>query len=276
MKKLFFVFCIGLAFFANAQTNTPNSTGDSVRYYQDKLNTLIRNTNEALRNSADFIAIQQQIEELRSRSSDYSGTVLFTELMHADYGAFNESIAQNGFSPLNSSMIRFGFGASSKRNRWITDYYFFVAGLSTKTKKGEESIKTSLGSFLHFDFGYDLLHSKGIAIYPYAGISLRVSDLSYSKPEELNPGYTNITNLITNNQSASGSSLRLGYQAGLGIDMLLSSNKHTSGGTILFVKAGTNRPVGKDKYKIAGIKYEPGITQGDWLIAAGFKFIRKQ
>jgi hypothetical protein len=57
------------------------------------------------------------------------------------------------------------------------------------------------------------------------------------------------------------------------LDVSISGKKSKGAKTIFFTKFGTNRPIGRDRYKIHGIKYNPGIKQADWLISFGFKFV---
>ena len=185
---------------------------------------------------------------------------------------FNASIQQDGFEPMSATAWQAGFGISTKSQNVLLDMYFFVSGFSNTSYNGEEKISMTLSNVLQFDVGYDLIPSRPVSLYPYVGTSLRISTLDFDSPAQINSSYTNITNLIINDQSVETASFRLGYHVGLGFDLLLSTNEKRGTGKYLFIKAGLNRPVWRDKYKTHDIKYDPDIRQGNWVISFGIKF----
>ena len=95
--------------------------------------------------------------------------------------------------------------------------------------------------------------------------------LSYSKPTQSNPNFTDISNLIINDQSVSVHSGRIGYHAGMGFDLLLGEGRYKTAKNILFVKAGVNRPIGGEKFDSDDIDYNPQIKSGEWVINFGIK-----
>lgn len=250
---------------------------DSLKYYQKQLSELYRITMDSLESTDEYSALKEKIDEIRHRpknySKNYAGLVLFGDLMHSDYAAFNNSIAQDGFAPLNEYTTRIGVGITTKNDNLMFDLYFFTGSLRNKSEKGDEKIEAGLSNSFQFDLGYDFINSKIVSMYPFAGLSIRTSSLEYSKPVQINPGYTNISNILVNDQSIDGSSLRVGYQAGIGLDVAIPGKKSKGAKTIFFTKFGTNRPIGRDRYKIHDIKYNPGIKQADWLVSFGFKFV---
>jgi len=142
---------------------------------------------------------------------------------------------------------------------------------------GKESVTTSLSNMLQFDLGYAVLNKERVSIYPYAGIALRFSSITYKKRSDPNPNYTSLANMHTDENHVRLESTRLGYQYGVGIDYAFGYNRSKTYKTILFLKAGVNRPFKADKYKSDGIPdYQPHIKQGDWLLTVGFKFATKR
>ena len=174
---------------------------------------------------------------------------------------------------MKPTAFRFGLGVSNKTDRTLFDIYFFTLGFEHLSVKGDESIGSSLSNFLQFNIGYDVLATKALRFYIFSGLSGRVSSINYSKKSLTNSSFTNITNIVVNKVDVRTSSLRLGYQIGIGFDILLAERRNKSGATYLFTKFGSNRPVWADKYKIEGFEYNPGIKQGDWLLTIGFKFV---
>ncbi len=249
---------------------------DSVRYYQQKISQLHRKLFDSLRNSEEYKVAQERILYYKRKSDSYGSFVLFMDVAQADYDKFNSNITASGFTPLEGSALRFGFGFSGKSNRVIVDIFSLVAGVAKKSTKGSESIVTNFSSALLIDIGYDVIKNQPINIYPYAGLSVRSSELDYSKPAQINPSFTDITNIIQNRQSVSGYSGKLGYQAGVGFDFVIRNNPQKLGGNMLFFKAGINRPVGKENYKIEGVRYVPGIEYGKWIATIGIKFFGRQ
>lgn len=269
MKKLLIVVIVLLPAFAIAQSNSTKST-DSITYYQKQINLMWRAQRDSLVNSAKYKIASENIIRIRSNSENYSSFVIFSDIIHSNLNSFNASIKQSGFTEMQPISYRLGFGASTKNGNTMFDFYFVTAGFNTKATKGDETIKLSVSNFLQFDLGYAIVHSKAFNLYPYAGLSLRMSTLDYTKPTQANNSYTNISNIIVNNQSTVSSSTKFGYQLGLGLDVLIEKSDNT-GGVYLFTKFGLNQPIGKDKYSIAGISYQPDIKQADWLISVGFK-----
>jgi hypothetical protein len=264
---------------ANAQHYRYDSTRhrqrpikDSSGYYQNQLWEMRRAALDSLSKTPAYKEIEEKIKNYHYPTNDYSSFVLFMDATHTDYSNFNKSIAQDGFPPMDPVNPRFGFGISMKSDWAIIDVYYLTMGTNATSKKGEEKIRSSLTNFLQVDLGYDFIDSRWISMYPYAGLSFRVASLSYYKPDEINPNFTNITNVLVNHQSISSSSLRIGYQAGLGIDVVVERDKKNSSATVLFIKAGTLGGIGKERHKFSGLRYEPGIKRGDWNISVGVKF----
>jgi hypothetical protein len=267
MKKLFLLFLVTLPLLMSAQTH------DSLLYYTREAGRMMHEAQDSVRKSERYVELQNNIKRLTGKSQDYTGSSFFIGVLHTDYGEFNSSIMQDGFQTMDELAWQFGFGVSTKHSNIMLDMYFASFGTKTKSIKGEEKISMSLSNALQFDFGYDLIKSKSISLYPYAGLSFRASKLEYDAPAQFNPGFTNISNLLINDRSVDASSIRIGYQLGLGFDLLVNPREKKRGGVYLFTKAGMNRPIWKDKYKIDTYKYDPDIRQGDWQIAFGVKLV---
>lgn len=273
MKKTILFIVLITPLFVKSQANKPLSPGDSISYYQKELSKFMRAGIDSLRMSAEYRELTEKIKTHRGKSDHYSGVVVFGDLLHSDYTQFNKSIVANGFSPLNEMSFRLGIGASNKWNRTMLDFYLVTGGFNNRSKKGEEKISTSLSNLFQFDFGYDVLNGGKVALYPFAGLSVRMSNLKFAKPVDINSSYTDITNIITNNQSAEGESIRIGYQAGLGADFALTNGGIEKPSFLLFMKLGVNNSIGAEKYKINGVAYKPEIKQGDWLVSIGIKLV---
>ncbi len=270
MKKTVFFSFLFISSITSAQDVSPQFR-DSLTHYQYQLHKMIRDNQDSLRRSEGYRTLQQNIERLRGKSKNYAGQVFVTGIQHTSYGAFNNSISQDGFEPMKAISAQGGFGVSTKQENIMLDMYFGVIGSQITSEKGDEEITLTLGNVLQFDLGYDVVPAIGISLYPYAGVSLRISTLEYSVDPVLNPNYTNLTNMVINDRSVSSSSTRLGFQAGLGFDVMIFKGGGRRAGLYLFTKTGINRPVWRDKYKINGVKYDPGIKQGDWGISFGLK-----
>jgi hypothetical protein len=276
MKKFFYLLLLmpvfTMAQFKPAVPRKEKIVTDSTNYYEKQLRALQKQAMDSLFNSEDYQDLLNKYKSHVRKSHNYTAFTLYTDFVHTDYGTFNELITQKGFAPLNEMSPRFGLGISTKQKWLMLDFYFATFGLNAKVKKGEETIKASLSNALHIDLGVDVLKSKAVSLYPYGGLSMRMSNLSYQKPEIINPNYTDITDIVVENRTVNSSSTRVGYQAGIGFDVAIGNNKERNTATFFFVKAGVNRPIGKDKYKIYEADYRPNIKQGVWCITVGVKF----
>jgi hypothetical protein len=266
---------------ANAQFHPPKPpraekpVRDSLRYYSKQLGAMqreaLQQARDSLKQTDAFKEVLGKYEQRLKRSRNYFSFIMFLEGVHTSYGDFNKSIEQSGFKPMFEMAPRLGFGFGFKKNWAIVDIIAVVGGFNTKTTKDEETIRASFSNLCQVNLGYDFLDTKWFSLYPYGGLSIKSSMLAYSKPEQLNGNPTNISNIIANNQSVSATATNLGYQAGLGFDLVVNNDNNTSA-SIFFVKLGTSGIFGKERFKIAGTKYTPGFKQGDWIITLGIKF----
>ncbi|MBS1565536.1 MAG: hypothetical protein JST39_14195 [Bacteroidetes bacterium] len=264
----------GFHFSAAAQSDEKKNA-DSADYYRKELGKAWEKAIDSIKKDERIVTLKKQYDYYRSRQNNYSTITIFFDLLHSDYDQFNASIANSGFPALKPVSPRFGFGSSHKRNRNIWDFYLATAGFNNTSKKGEQKIKTSLSSVFQLDYGWDCLKSRVINLYPYIGISGRVSTLEYDGVQQSNPNASNISDLVTGQPNINVTSIGAGYQAGVGIDIRIGQNKTQTKSSFVFVKGGIANRFGKETYRINGVKYRPGIKQGDWVITVGFKFATK-
>ncbi len=243
---------------------------DSSKYYQKEISKIYKQTIDSLEKTEIFMNYLQY----QQRNNNYDAQTFFLNVLHSNYTTFNNSIALNGFNKMKPISYGFGFGYSGKRNHFISDFALSLL-FQNNSKKGNETISSALFNML-FDLGYAVVNSNKLSVYPYAGLSARLSSLSYVNKGNVNASYTNITDVLVQNENVNGASFRLGYQAGLGIDVALSHTKDGNRGLLLFVKAGVNQPFSKDKFKIQGITYNPEINKGDWMVSVGVKFMSRK
>jgi hypothetical protein len=276
MRKLYLLILSAIPCSLLAQSEKQKKPVDSITYYQNEMTRMYREIIDSFHNSEAYQSAYANYRDQLKKSKGYTSFIIFMDVFHADYKQFNAMLAQDGFPPLNETGFRIGFGGSRRINQFIVDLYLMAIGLNNKTSRGIETVKTNFSNLLHFDLGYDFLNKSWLGIYPYGGLSLRFSSVRYEKKAIANPDYTSIVNMLSDQNIVSLESTRIGYQLGVGFDVPLFQSKDKLRKTILFIKAGTNRPFGKDKYKHNDIPdYQPDIKQGDWMITVGFKFANK-
>lgn len=263
MKPLFLCLLILGPLFANAQKNKNN---DSLAYYYRQLRAMEGRSLDSLRNTEAYKEINNHITRLQNDSISYVAFYIGFEAMHSDYAAFNASIADSGYKPLDPVSLRFVFGLTRKSGHHMFDIFYAAFGIPNKSAKGNDHISANLSNIMSVSYGYDLLNTPKASIYPYGGLSLRISTLRYKKDAAINPGYTNISNIIASNQAVKAISRTIGWQLGLTADVRLSGN------LMLSANIATNRAFGSQRYNIEGTRYKPGITQGDWQAGIGIKF----
>ncbi len=277
-KQYFFIALLLLSLHSNAQRRGKNY--DSSVYYSREMTQMRKTVLDSLQRTEAWQTLQNRYRSYLGRSDNYSSMLLSVDISDADFSDFNSKITANGFPAMDGPAFRIVWGFSSKHNRTVFDLVFVAAGPAVKSKKGDEKIRASFTNMLMMDWGYDLVPSKRLNIYPYAGLSLRGASLTYEKPATVNPSFTDITNMIQNDQSVIADYLKPAYQAGIGFDILLQGRiareRSYYGGTMLNIKAGTNRIFGKDKYKTKGPDYIPGIRYGAWNVTIGFKFFGRE
>jgi hypothetical protein len=271
IRKMLLLFALFFSLHAFSQSD--EELKDSAGYYQRELFKLRQRVYDSLRVTEEYQRLEEGIKRHRSNSSTgFAGFVLGGGLIRSDYSAFNEQIAKSGFPAMDPMAGKFIAGVTFKEDRVIVDYYFLSISDGSDVKKGDDEISASVNHLLYMDMGYALINTRRFAFYPYYGLSLRIAQLSYKTPVEFNPASTDISNIIQNNRRVETSSFRAGYQAGLGMDIVLFENKKRSTNTAIFIKGGVARPIGKDRYKEHGVVVNKDIRHGILDLTFGIKF----
>lgn len=245
---------------------------DSIHHYERAYEKAHKAAYDSLLESEPLASLRGNIVRLKTTTNSYRAFVLFGELLRTDVSGFNRVIMQEGFSEMPQYSFRIGIGTSNKWRQFLLDSYWGVSGFNHRATKGDEKILTSLSNVFQFDAGYEVLSTRSISIYPFAGLSARLANLTYQKEGQANPNYTSITNFVLNSQNINSTSIRLGYQIGLGFDVTVAQMDDKATSLIIFTKGGVNRPIGTDKYKINGAHYQPNIRHGVWGVSLGVKF----
>ena len=269
MKQIILLLLLIASGFANAQDNA--STTDSIEYYQRQIGEKIRAHHEVLRKDEELKTLYERVGRLRSAQDSYRGFILYSHLASVNFSKMNADLSSEGFTPLSGPLWAIGYGFTFKKNRRIFDFNMGAIGINRKTAINDESIKSSFSTALELAWGYDFIKSKALNIYPYAGVGLRSTYIRYEAIAEINPSGTNITNIVLSDPSLTGQTTEVGYLAGLGIEVVITSAKRP-GGTLIFVKAGTNRPFSTKSFDLKGYKYDPELKAGALIVSTGFKF----
>lgn len=244
---------------------------DSIRFYERQIQQWSRAFLDSMRQHPEYIRLMKELQSLRIQSDDYKAFSLYTAIHSANFSKFNSQVAAANFSPLKGSPLAIGVGYSSKRKRLIFDLNISAFGINKASRRGPESIKTAFSTMFQLEFGYNLLKNGRINAYPYAGLGLRSSNLIYRAPVTTNALFSNPADIVQNNQSFEAYNTRLGYQGGIGLEYIVTSRRK-KGGTILFIKSGTNMPFKKKAFEIEGINYDPDFKYGYLNGSIGFKF----
>lgn len=276
MKYFYLLLLLSISFISEAQPDSKKKPADSLQYYSSEMATVHRAIRDSLLKSERYLAALAGYKRHVVHSRDYGAFTVFMDVFGSDYRQLNSMLAQDGFPAINDVGGRVGFGVSFKEGHGMIDLFYVVAGLNNKSVKDNKEITTSFTNLLQFDLGYDLLNSNKFSIYPYGGLSLRISNISYEEKGVQNPNYTSIADMVIGGKTTSLSSTRLGYQLGVGFDFTLWQNKERTSRNMLFIKAGMNRPAWRDKFQKGELPaYNAGIKQGQWIISIGFKFASK-
>src|SRR5687768_2546048 len=109
LKTILFPFLL-TSFFATAQNNRQNREVDSVDYYRGAIIKMRIAVFASLRKSDGFIAIQKNLVKALQKSKSHHGLVIYSEIVHSDYGGLNDTLTKNGFPELNPISSRYGIG----------------------------------------------------------------------------------------------------------------------------------------------------------------------
>jgi len=254
-------------------TYTVHAQVDSTKYYRKIISNIYRTNYDSLRKNPALLEATNNYARLIKNSVAYSSFTIFGAVSEASYGKLNSDIAKRGYPSIKGPLAGIGIGTTHEyRDRWMLEFYALL-GLDNRSKKADSSLKVSYSS-LQINFGYDFVKSRKINIYPYTGLGLRVTDLNYKAPAQINNGYTSIVDIITTDQSTYTTNWNFSYQAGVNLDYVIHEG-NSGNGTMLFLRAGTDGIFGNTTFKIHGLKYDPQIKQGAWQFALGFKFFSR-
>jgi len=275
MRSIPFTLII-LSLFISFAASAQSRDRDSVEYYQHRIGRIYRAALESLSKSDSVDYYRKHLQRALRRSRGYSAFSVSTAIGDADFRTLNKAIAKDGFGPVSGPVWGIGIGFSVKAdNGGRFEFNFFTLGIDRKSTKGDEKIKANYGSFFQAQLGCDIVNTRVFSLYPYVGLSARLSSLEYSKPQVVNPNWNSIASIVQNNQSVLTSGTHLSYQAGLGMDLLLTKSDRL-GGIIFFGKFGTDGIFGHENYTIDDVKYSSGIRYGAWETSFGFKFFGRR
>jgi hypothetical protein len=274
MKKIILSACLLFSItHVNAQFRKENT--DSLEYYRKKANDIRIENMKALRENADYKKTLMDIHRLEAKTDNYAAFALYTSIASADFSKFNSDNARAGFSGFAGQMFGIGFGYSNKNKRRMFQFNVGSIGIRKRITKGNENIRTSFQTMVQFEWGYDLIKSNRINIYPFAGFGFRDSYIAYNGEGSTNTNATNITEVVINSRGITGSQSAFSLQAGLGLETVLTK-ANRGGGVILFVTGGTNQPIGAKPIRLSSVRYDPQLKYGNLDFRVGFKFFGRK
>lgn len=275
MKKLqlLIVLIFPVIVFAQHQQNT-----DSTEYYEKQVKNLIIQTIKDLKQSANYQQAQSSLVNYNKKHNNYLAFSIYGSYHKNDIADFNNSIKANGFSEMKDNAAGIGIAMSMKRKANIIDFNFFNTTIPNKVVNPITNQEISLTTFeiVQLQYGYAIVNTKSITVYPFAGIGFRNSQITLKNTQLINPSGTNISNYVITPTRVFSTSMKASYQLGLGIDIKLGDNKQGDKTTFLFAKAGINNTIGDENFKIDDFKYNPNVKLSMLQVALGLKFaIRK-
>ncbi|TCJ14342.1 hypothetical protein EPD60_10110 [Flaviaesturariibacter flavus] len=256
---------------ASAQKRPYDPMNDRSVQSNPVLRNYWRQKTDSLYNTDEYRALRDSARNASVRQRRYSGGSIFSGVIHSDVSTINTALTTSGFPALNEYSALIGFGWNARSGQVLTDFTL-LANFGSRSKKESEKYTIGGGDLLRLDIGYDLLRSDKVALYPYAGLGWRISWIRYNFEDLTKPNLL-IESARTPLELTARSS-RVGYQAGLGLDLRIGQSKDGWRSTFLFFKGGINGAIGGEKYKVEGRGYHPPVQPYDWEVQAGFKFMR--
>jgi hypothetical protein len=165
-----------------------------------------------------------------------------------------------------------------KRKANIIDFNFLNTTIPNKAINSITNQEISLTTFelVQLQYGYAIVNTKSITVYPFAGIGFRNSQITLKNKQLINASGTNISNYVITPTRVFSTSMKASYQLGLGIDIKLGDNKQGDKTTFLFAKVGINNTIGDENFKMDDFKYNPNVKLSMLQASLGLKFaIRK-
>ncbi|RYZ23672.1 MAG: hypothetical protein EOO16_04120 [Chitinophagaceae bacterium] len=264
-----------LSFFVTttrAQSRPYDPLSDRGVQSNSRLHAFWKQKIDSIYNSGEYTSLRASAHAEATRRRRYQGGSLFSGVVHSDVANANRQLALSGFPALNEYAPLLGFGWNSRSGQVLVDFTL-QANFGSSSKKDDEKYSVGGGNLFRLDVGVDLLRSERVAVYPYAGLGWRLTSIRYERDVLTKPNGLLVLDAFTPVEVTASSS-RVGYQAGLGLDLRIAQRQDGWRSTFLFFKGGLTGAIGGDKYKVDGKTVGVPIRQYDWEVLAGFKFMR--
>lgn len=219
-------------------------------------------------------------------TQDYNSWYILVGPAFADIQDLNSSLRSKNLPVLKNMHWNYSylFAFSYKRKRKINDFYIgFIHGRSEK----HENLKIGYSCFnlINYKFGYSIIDSKYIDIYPYAGVDIQFSDFTIDNRYENNPSSdissfdTLLTFVANNNEGAriNFSKPDLLFNYGIELDIHTGYSKR-KGGVVFGFRGGRTVPIINTNWRFNHANYTelPPINLRDYYINLVIKFYWKK
>ncbi len=273
MKKIFFAILYWLFIIQAFAQPKPIIFQDSLSYYRHQFQLMSQRNKQTFMQSDSVKAIMSAMKANYKDSKTESVFSFFSEYVNIKANDFNKELIQQGFTPFKSNMMRYGFSFGTYVDNLIFEFTYVTFSKKVMSKKNDEKISSNFISAIEGAFGFSLIKTKSIHIYPLFSLNLANVYINYEKPKLINPNFTSPANFTINNTNADFNYLKIGYSAGLNLDKKITGKELTR--LYLFSKVGTYGILGKNQFKNGEYTYKTDLHYGNWFIRFGLRIVSK-
>lgn len=246
-----------------------------IRAYNDSMMLVIKAKNIAQRSDS----LEQLYDLLNGDiSTSYNAYSLFFGQYHSNLGSLNKGLNVSNFPQLENTSYHFTnfFDFTWKRKRCLNELYM-IYGIVKDVTMGNVSVSYNYWSPLNYTFGFAVIDSKRLQIFPFAGLSYQSSNIKFSNSfEQLfelgSASYDSLLSASNINRRGVDYQLKkreLVLNYGLEMDFHLIYSKRKTG-VILGVRAGKLQPLLSGGWIFEGKRYSQlsDVTIRDYYIDA--------
>lgn len=226
---------------------------------------------DSLRQLRNLDSLEQRFAYINTDTASYFGMTFFFEHVPGEYDKLLDELSDNGFNTSEGASA-FGYGFTLKKRRFIHELNVgFIWGDKMYSDNREEVQIT--GSNVSYLFGFDLLNTRKLSLFPFVTILHQGVSLEYTRKPEGGQTHDNFLDVPANvnHLELRKNALRLGF--GGEIDYYFPKSNR-EGGVIFGFRYGMNYTAAEGNYKSErrNVGYDPDITLRDSYFAFVLKF----
>lgn len=206
-------------------------------------------------------SLEMLFHHINTDTVSYTALTLTLEYVEAEYEKLLDDLIAHGFNEVGSGASGFGYGVTFKRKRFIHEFTFNILFGKKMKSENHEEVKVSGINLFNYVFGFDLLNTPRVNLFPFVGLNHQFTALQYKRNDSGGNTYSSLFEIPNDVDDIDIEKSMLRFTFGGELDYHVSFSSH-SGGIIFGVRYGLNTTLVEGSYKAdkEKINYDPEIS----------------